>query len=80
MTPRVWKPDWDAFNEYVDRLRQQHEQRIETEAVAISMAAFARWGVEPPAAFLEQHPEARTVFADINTEFLNNGGRAHENL
>lgn len=61
MTPRVVTFDWDAFHEHVERLRVQHEQRPAREAVARSLEAFRRWGVEPPPSFFDQHPEAAAV-------------------
>lgn len=56
--PRVVTFDWDAFHEHVQRLRVEHEERPNAEAVARSLEAFNRWGVAPPSSFYEQHPEA----------------------
>lgn len=50
--------DWDAFAAHVERRRREHASRDELDAVARSLAAFRRWGVRPPASFLEQHAEA----------------------
>lgn len=52
-TPRVWRPDWDAFGEWVERIRSEHDARTEADAVAVSLAAFNRWGVRPPREFSE---------------------------
>jgi hypothetical protein len=52
-TPRTWRPDWEAFGQFVDGLRREHEARTEAEAVAVSLAAFNRWGVRPPREFFE---------------------------
>jgi hypothetical protein len=60
-TPRVVTFDWDAFHAHVERLRVVHDQRTPAEAVAVSLDAFRRWGVEPPASFLQTHPEAAAV-------------------
>lgn len=59
--PHVWRPDWEAFHEHMERLRLEHERRTPAEAAARSLEAFARWGVAPPASFLDQHPEAVTA-------------------
>lgn len=57
-TPRIVTFDWDAVAAFAARLRDAHEARNDTDAVAVSLAAFDRWGVRPPAAFLEQHTVA----------------------
>lgn len=49
--PRVWRPNWDAFAEWAEGIRREHEARNEAEAVARSLAAFNRWGVQPPRDF-----------------------------
>jgi hypothetical protein len=75
MKPRIWNPDWQAFHEHVEQLRHEHEQRTDAEAVHASLAAFARWGVDPPASFFDEHPEARTLLAEINATFSRNAKR-----
>lgn len=55
---RIWEPDWEAFHQHVERIRAEHESRAPHVAAAISAAAFKRWKVAPPPAFVRLHPEA----------------------
>jgi hypothetical protein len=59
--PRLWIPDWQAFHDYVERLRVEHETRAPADAEARSIEAFRRWGVSPPRSFLKLNPEAAAL-------------------
>jgi hypothetical protein len=59
MTPPVVSFDWDEFRAYVRRLQLEHASRSEAEGVALSRAAFDRWGCRPPSSFLSQYHTAR---------------------
>jgi hypothetical protein len=52
-TPRIVRFDWDDFAAFVAAKRAQHEARTHNEAVAVSLAAFKRWGVRPPPSFVQ---------------------------
>jgi len=67
--------DWDAFHAHVERLRVEHDTRPPADAVRASMEAFARWGVEPPKSFYEQHPEAAAARAAVEQS---SRSRCHE--
>ena len=60
-TPRTVVFDWDEFHRHVEAKRVEHDARPDERAVAVSLAAFQRWGVRPPREFLQQHPEAAAV-------------------
>jgi hypothetical protein len=59
--------DWDDFHASVQRLRVVHNARPPHEAVAASLEAFSRWGVKPPASFMNQHPDAVAAWSRENT-------------
>jgi len=58
MKPREVHFDWQHFAQHVERLRVEHANRSAGEGVAATLAAFDRWGVTPPPAFIAQHPAA----------------------
>jgi hypothetical protein len=67
MTTQTIHFDWDDFHAHVQRLRVTHNARPPREAVAASLEAFSRWGVTPPASFMNQHPEAVAARSRDNT-------------
>jgi hypothetical protein len=52
-TPHVVRFDWERFHARVERLRVQQDKRQPLEAFEVSLAAFRRWGVPPPATFVQ---------------------------
>jgi hypothetical protein len=59
VTPPVVHFDWDAFQRRVERLRLEQDARTQDEAAAVSLAAFKRWRVRPPASFTTHDHAAR---------------------